>query len=80
MAQDIQLSGREKEVVNLLLQGKSNKQIALSLNISVRTVEFHLKNVYAKFQVSSRVELILALVNATGSFRNEELVTNGASC
>jgi DNA-binding CsgD family transcriptional regulator len=74
MAQDTQLSEREKEVVNLLLQGKSNKQIALSLNISIRTVEFHLKNVYAKFQVSSRVELILKLVNATGSSRNEKLV------
>jgi DNA-binding CsgD family transcriptional regulator len=50
------LSKREKEVVELLLQGKSNKLIALSLGISNRTVEFHLKNVYAKFQVNSRIE------------------------
>jgi LuxR family maltose regulon positive regulatory protein len=58
---DAQLSKREKEVVQLVLQGKSNKQIALALNISVRTVEFHLKNIYAKLQVSSRIELILRL-------------------
>ena len=41
------LSRREKEVVTLLLQGKSNKQIALSLDVSERTIEFHLKNIYA---------------------------------
>jgi len=39
------LSRREEEVVDLLLQGKSNKQIALALHISERTVEFHLKNI-----------------------------------
>ena len=61
-----QLTNREREVVKLLLQGKSNKLIALSLGISDRTVEFHLKNVYSKFQVSSRIELILKLGNATG--------------
>lgn len=59
------LSKREREVVELLLQGKSNKLIAASLDIAERTVEFHLKNVYAKFQVSSRVELILKLRDAT---------------
>lgn len=36
------LSRREKDVVDLLLQGKSNKQIALALGVSERTVEFHL--------------------------------------
>lgn len=61
------LSPREKQVTDLLLQGKSNKQIALSLGIAERTVEFHLKNVYAKYQVSSRVELILKLGSATGA-------------
>ena len=71
MAQFDPLTPREREVVKLLLQGKSNKLIALSLGISRRTVEFHLKNVYAKFQVSSRVELILKLVNTTG-FPNPE--------
>jgi DNA-binding CsgD family transcriptional regulator len=60
------LSKREKDVIELLLQGKSNKQIALALGISESTVEFHLKNVYAKLQVSSRAEAILKLGNSTG--------------
>jgi DNA-binding CsgD family transcriptional regulator len=63
------LSKRESEVFGLVLQGKSNKQIAFALDISVRTVEFHLKNIYAKFQVSSRIELILKLGHATGGTR-----------
>ncbi len=67
------LSNREWDVLKLLLQGKSNKLIASSLHISVRTVEFHLKNIYAKFQVSSRVELILKLGSPTGGFEAEKL-------
>jgi DNA-binding CsgD family transcriptional regulator len=66
MEQVNRLSEREKEVVKLLLQGKSNKQIALRLGISGRTVEFHLTNVYAKLHVSSRIELILELGNTPG--------------
>jgi DNA-binding CsgD family transcriptional regulator len=55
------LSVRENEVAHLLLKGKSNKQIALSLGISIRTVEFHLRNIFAKLDVGSRVELVLKL-------------------
>jgi DNA-binding CsgD family transcriptional regulator len=54
-----QFSKREKDVVKLLLQGKSNKQIALELGISNRTVEFHLGNIYAKLGVTSRTEAIV---------------------
>jgi len=73
MAQFPRLSNREWEVIKHLLQGKSNKLIASSLGISDRTVEFHLKNIYAKFQVSSRIELILKLGNATGGLEIEKL-------
>jgi DNA-binding CsgD family transcriptional regulator len=73
MKQINKLSRRELEVVHLLLQGKSNKLIALALGISDRTVEFHLKNVYAKFQVSSRMELVLKLGNTTGEAISEKL-------
>ena len=59
MAEFNRLSNREVDVIKLILEGKSNKQIAASLCISVRTVEFHLKNIYAKFVVASRIELIL---------------------
>ena len=73
MAEINKLSNREWDVAKLLLQGKSNKLIASSLGISERTVEFHLKNIYAKFQVSSRIELILKLGNATGRFETQKL-------
>jgi DNA-binding CsgD family transcriptional regulator len=73
MAKDNQLSKREKEVVDLVLQAKSNKQIALALGIAVSTVEFHLKNVYAKLQVRSRVELILQLGQSTGGAKTGPL-------
>ena len=74
MEQFNRLSNREWEVMKLLLEGKSNKLIASSLNISVRTVEFHLRNIYAKFEVNSRIELILKLANATGAAEIEKPV------
>ncbi len=61
MESDDRFTGREKEVVNLLLEGKSNKQIAFLLGISKSTVEFHLKNIYSKLGVTSRAEAILSL-------------------
>jgi DNA-binding CsgD family transcriptional regulator len=67
-----QLSKREGEVVELLLEGKSNKMIASSLGISNRTVEFHLKNIYTKLHVSTRTELILKLGNTTGKADTEK--------
>jgi DNA-binding CsgD family transcriptional regulator len=73
MSEFPRLSNREWDVLKLLLQGKSNKLIASSLGISNRTVEFHLKNIYAKFQVSSRIELILKLGKATGGAEIQKL-------
>jgi len=37
-------------------QGQSNKEIARSLDISSETVKWHLKNLYAKLQVTSRIQ------------------------
>lgn len=71
MPQHNELSNREREVTNLLLEGKSNKQIAAALGITVRTVEFHLKNIYEKLQVSSRVELVLKLGSSTVADKGE---------
>ena len=76
MEQFPQLSNREWDVVNLLREGKSNKMIASALGISERTVEFHLKNVYEKTQVGSRVELVLKLGESTVT-EKREIVENG---
>jgi DNA-binding CsgD family transcriptional regulator len=67
MAQSNELSKREWEVAELLLQGKSNKQIALALGIAEHTVEFHLKNIYKKLGVSSRAEAIIKLGKSVGT-------------
>jgi DNA-binding CsgD family transcriptional regulator/N-acetylneuraminic acid mutarotase len=55
------LSDREEIVAHLLMEGKSNKQIATALKISSSTVEFHLTNLYAKLGVGSRSEAIILL-------------------
>lgn len=53
------LSDRECEILRLVSQGKSNKQIAADLFISVNTVKVHLSNIFQKIQVSSRIEATL---------------------
>ncbi len=55
------LTGREKEVMELILAGKFNKVIADELNISMRTVEVHRARVFDKMGVRSAVELAQAL-------------------
>lgn len=54
----VKLSKREKEIVNLISQGKSDKEIAEELNISFQTVQTHNKNIFKKMDVHSRIELI----------------------
>lgn len=51
----------ELPVAKLMMEGKSNKQIASILKISVSTVEFHLTRIYAKLGVSSRSEAIILI-------------------
>jgi NarL family two-component system response regulator LiaR len=52
------LTDREMEVLNLVVQGQSNQQIAEALVISVATVKAHISNILSKLQVSSRAEAI----------------------
>lgn len=58
-----QLSPRELEVLRLAAKGLRNKTISNSLGISVRTVEGHFNNIFAKLGVSSRIEAILYAVS-----------------
>ena len=53
------LSEREIEILQLVSQGKSNKEIAAELFISVNTVKVHLANIFTKIDVSSRTEATL---------------------
>jgi DNA-binding CsgD family transcriptional regulator len=71
MNNSVELSKRQQQVVELLLQGKSNRQIGSKLGISESTVEFHLRNIYGKLQVNSRTEAILKLGQSTGAMQAE---------
>ncbi|MCP4362025.1 MAG: protein kinase [Chloroflexi bacterium] len=52
----IDLTPREMEVIQLLAEGLSNKEMAQILSVSPRTINFHLDNIYSKLGVSSRTE------------------------
>jgi two-component system, NarL family, nitrate/nitrite response regulator NarL len=51
------LTVRENEIVSAIRDGKSNKEIAAKFSISEETVKRHLSNIFAKLEVSSRLEL-----------------------
>jgi two-component system response regulator NreC len=56
--EDIPLTPREVEVLRLIAQGYTNRQIAESLELSVRTVESHRANVMGKLGLRTRVQLV----------------------
>lgn len=60
-----QLTRAERDIVELLLKGWSNKEIAFSLDKSVRTVKTQLTSVYKKCEVRGRSQLLAKLVPVT---------------
>lgn len=65
---DFKISKREEEVIRELCAGKSNKEIAQTLFISIQTVKDHIYRVYQKTDVRNRVQLI----NLVQSYRRED--------
>jgi len=53
------LTSREQELLNHLAKGESNKTIAKSLNITLKTVEFHMTSILKKLNMNSRDEVIV---------------------
>ena len=51
------LTARELEVVRLVVEGRSNDEIGVSLGIGAKTVETHLRRIFERFDVASRTEL-----------------------
>jgi two-component system, NarL family, nitrate/nitrite response regulator NarL len=61
-----QLTAREKEILEFLTQGLSNKAIARSLDISHDTVKLHVRHILSKLNLTSRVEAaVLAVEHKT---------------
>ena len=60
----LRLSPREKEVVCLIAQGFPNKAIAHRLDISPWTVDTYVKRIFAKFNISSRAEMVARAMEA----------------
>ncbi len=52
------ISSREREIVDLICKGKTNKQIEKELFISLDTVKSHIYHIYKKIGVRSRIQLI----------------------
>jgi DNA-binding NarL/FixJ family response regulator len=63
------LSKREGEVLSWLQQGMSNKEIALALEVSPRTIQKHLQRIYLHLDVHTRAE---AIVRIRGSLRDTQ--------
>lgn len=57
--EDYDFSLREIEIVELLIAGKSNKEVADQLYISINTVKYHIKNIYKKLDITSRKEVVM---------------------
>lgn len=61
------ISPREHEILNLIMKGKSNKEIENALFISMPTVKTHISNIYKKFAVKNRLELICSIQQSIGT-------------
>ncbi|AUH51193.1 DNA-binding response regulator [Chromobacterium sp. ATCC 53434] len=76
MTQLSRISGREREVLELVADGLSSKEIARELDLSPRTIEVHRANLFSKLGVDSLADLIrfyLKALEATGKKRNKDI-------
>ena len=59
----IEFTEREQEVLNLLKQGLSNKEISTTLCISMHTTKIHVASVYKKLGATNRVQALVKYFN-----------------
>jgi two-component system nitrate/nitrite response regulator NarL len=58
-----ELSHREQQVVTLVCEGLSNKEIATGLGVTEGTIKIHLHSIFRRLGVRSRIELMIALAD-----------------
>ena len=58
------LTAREREVLELLIHGESNRELGLRLGISPRTIQKHTQRIYAKLGVNGRTAAALLVVRS----------------
>lgn len=68
----IKLSPRERQLVDCLFEGKSNKEIARKLDLTEKTVKHYMTNLMNKLRVRSRLEVVLAAQRAGTSYSSGE--------
>ena len=61
----VKMTRREEEVLSGLMKSLANKEIAANLNLSERTVKFHVSSLLAKFRVRGRMELVRVATRQT---------------
>jgi two-component system, NarL family, nitrate/nitrite response regulator NarL len=66
-AEQVDLTKREEQILELVARGLTNKEIANTLSISEKTVKHYMTNVMQKLQVRNRVEAVLALQKKTNN-------------
>jgi DNA-binding NarL/FixJ family response regulator len=66
VVEEVHLSKRETEILELLTQGLANKEIADRLTLSVETVRVHLKRIYDKLHVHSRTAAAMKFREVSG--------------
>jgi DNA-binding NarL/FixJ family response regulator len=70
---DVRLTPRESQIVGLVSQGKSNKQIARELGCKDNTVKVHLHQIFAKFGFTNRTMLATAFLTTLTGERAVEI-------
>ena len=58
----VKLTKREKQIVELVVEGKSSQEIADGLYVCKKTVDFHLANAYEKLRVNNRAQAVIRAV------------------
>ena len=71
------LSDREKQVLQLISEGMTNKEISTRLTISASTVENHIHHIYKKLKVTNRAQAVAYVLRLRNLLPDEEVTNEG---